>query len=139
MLGSISFLLSYHWSVFNLHHTCTHIRIGLSSLIYRKLLHLNQTSLRGSTVGQIVTMIASDLHRFDRKHLQLNYLWIAPIHLVVVVYILYYHYDYKVTSLIGLCVLLFFTIIQYVMAKMFLKMRQKRVDSSDMRISVVRT
>lgn len=137
MLGSASFLISFHWSIFNLHHVCTNIRLGLSSLMYRKLLHLNQSSLRASTVGQIITMIASDLHRFDRKHIQVNYMWIAPIHLLVVIYILYFHYEYGLTSLIGLFVLVFLTMIQYLMAKKFLQMRQQRVDSSDMRIRVV--
>lgn len=130
-------MVSFHWSLFNLHHCCTHIRIGLSSLVYRKILYLNQASLRSSTVGQIVTMIASDLHRFDRKHLQLNYIWIAPLHLLVVCYILVIHYNYQWTSLIGLFVLVIFAIIQYVMAKKFLEMRQKRVDSSDQRIRAV--
>lgn len=136
-MGFAAFNISFHWSVFNLHHVCIHIRIGLTSLVYRKLLHLNQTSLRASTVGQLITMIASDLHRFDRKHVQVNYLWIAPIHLGVVIYMLYFHYDYGPVSLIGLGVLASFTCIQYVMARKFLQMRKVRVDSSDERIRVV--
>ncbi|CAL8139526.1 unnamed protein product [Orchesella dallaii] len=137
LLGATAFLITFHWSFFNMHHVCTHIRLGLSSLVYRKIFHLNHASMRSSTVGQIVTMIASDLHRFDRKHIHINYLWIAPLHLMVVIYILYFHFNYGGSSLIGLVVLLFFTFTQYFMAKKFHHMRQKRVESSDLRIRAV--
>jgi len=62
---------------------------ALSSLIYRKALRLSRTALGDTTVGQVVNLLSNDVGRFDLVLINVHYLWIAPLELIAVTYLMY--------------------------------------------------
>jgi ATP-binding cassette subfamily C (CFTR/MRP) protein 4 len=64
-------------------------RIAICSLIYRKLLRLNRTSLGQVAVGKLVNLLSNDVQRFDFASPFLHYIWIMPIQAVVAFYVMY--------------------------------------------------
>ncbi|KAL3283449.1 hypothetical protein HHI36_006594 [Cryptolaemus montrouzieri] len=65
------------------------IRVAISSLVYRKILKLSQLSLGKTAAGQVVNLLSNDVARFDMVVAGLNYLWIGPIQVVVVSYLMW--------------------------------------------------
>ncbi|KAG5881447.1 hypothetical protein JTB14_037665 [Gonioctena quinquepunctata] len=65
------------------------VRVACSSLVYRKLLKLNQASLGKAAPGKLVNLLSNDLQRFDLASMYLHYIWLMPIQAVVGFYIMY--------------------------------------------------
>uniref|UniRef100_A0A0U9HSH2 Putative ABCC protein n=1 Tax=Chrysomela populi TaxID=154003 RepID=A0A0U9HSH2_CHRPP len=65
------------------------VRIACCSLIYRKLLKLNHTSLGQTAAGQLVNLLSNDVLRFDLASNFLHYAWIMPIQAVLAFYVMY--------------------------------------------------
>lgn len=65
------------------------VRVAACSLIYRKLLRLNQASLGKTAAGQLVNLLSNDVIRFDMISWFLHYFWITPILFVISSYIMY--------------------------------------------------
>nr|AHB63235.1 multidrug resistance-associated protein [Chrysomela lapponica] len=83
-------------SIFFLHHTNKGLtvvgmkaRIAVSSLIYRKITKLNQTSLGETAAGQVVNILSNDVNRFDLVVLSLHCLWSLPIQVALLFYLLW--------------------------------------------------
>lgn len=58
------------------------IRIGLSGLIYRKILRMSTSSIDGGQIGKIINLLSNDLRRFDEGLLRVYNLWRAPLEAV---------------------------------------------------------
>ncbi|CAD6222001.1 GSCOCT00005267001.2-RA-CDS [Cotesia congregata] len=100
---------------FIMHHTNVdsqqigmRIRIACSSLIYRKSLRLSKTALDTTAGGQIINLLSNDVNRFDLLPMYFNYLWIMPIQIIVVGYIMWQ--SIGIYTLIGFGSLLLLTI-----------------------------
>ncbi|RLU20387.1 hypothetical protein DMN91_006996 [Ooceraea biroi] len=65
------------------------VRVACCSLIYRKLLRLNRSSLSQIGAGHIINLLSNDVIRFDIVTLFLHYLWLMPIQMVIVGYIMW--------------------------------------------------
>ncbi|KAK2578495.1 hypothetical protein KPH14_002055 [Odynerus spinipes] len=84
-------------SIFICHHTNLRnqevgmqIRIACSSLVYRKILRLSKATLTHATgAGTIINILSNDMSRFDTVTLYLHYIWIIPIQLVIMTYIMW--------------------------------------------------
>ncbi|XP_035718149.1 multidrug resistance-associated protein 4-like isoform X2 [Vespa mandarinia] len=80
----------FHHVYFKSQEIGMQIRIACSSLIYKKILRLSKTALMQTTNGgQILNILSNDMNRFDTVLIYLHYLWIGPIQLVVVTYIMW--------------------------------------------------
>lgn len=88
------------------------VRIAACSMIYRKALTLGKNALINTSAGQIVNLISNDVaryeidieieiifsllisklsifHRFDSVVMFSHYLWVGPIEMVIVTYLMY--------------------------------------------------
>uniref|UniRef100_A0A1B6DBN7 Multidrug resistance-associated protein lethal(2)03659 n=1 Tax=Clastoptera arizonana TaxID=38151 RepID=A0A1B6DBN7_9HEMI len=82
------------------------IRVSCCTLLYRKALKLNKTTLGQSTVGQIVNLITNDVARLDMFILLFNYIWVGPLLTVFITYFLWL--EIGLSALIGVAALLMF-------------------------------
>lgn len=76
------------------------VRVAFCSLLYRKVLKLNATSLGNVTTGKIVTLITKDVHSFDSAIMFGNDLWIGVIQTTMIGYLMYSQIG--VSAIIGL-------------------------------------
>ncbi|KAK9888735.1 hypothetical protein WA026_000961 [Henosepilachna vigintioctopunctata] len=65
------------------------VRIACSSLMYRKVLRLNKTSLDDTNVGQLVNLLSNDVNRFDLAAQYSHYIWVMPIQAMIGIWIMY--------------------------------------------------
>ncbi|XP_051154764.1 probable multidrug resistance-associated protein lethal(2)03659 isoform X2 [Leptopilina boulardi] len=101
--------LIIHCIIFNLAlHGMTHmgmkIRLGCSTLVYRKILRLSKGTIdEGTTVGQIVNLLSNDVHSLDYALNDLHYFWISPIQAIIIAYIMYT--EVKSAAIYGILIL----------------------------------
>lgn len=88
------------------YRTILRIRVACSTLVYRKVLNLSLSSLQQSTSGQIVNFISYDLNRFDSGTDLIHFVWVAPLFVLSIVYILYVE-----TGLAGLVGVMWFSFV----------------------------
>ncbi|KAJ8929223.1 hypothetical protein NQ314_018102 [Rhamnusium bicolor] len=103
-------VLCVHGYYFRVMHLGMKIKIATSSLIYRKALKLNRSTLGETTIGQMVNLLSNDVGRFYFAAQYIHSLWIAPIETLVIMYLLYTHVG--PTGLTGVCFLVLFIIPQ---------------------------
>lgn len=60
-------------------HCGMNVRISISTLVYRKALHLSQTALGETAPGKVVNLLSNDVSRFDYASMFLNAIWESPI------------------------------------------------------------
>lgn len=82
------------------------IRIGLSGLIYRKILRMSTSSLDGGQIGRIINLLSNDLRRLDEGLLRVFNLWKAPLEAVAFFCAIYM--EIGVAAVIGMGFLLSF-------------------------------
>lgn len=82
------------------------LRVACSSLVYRKALRLNQTSLSQTGAGQIVNLLSNDVNRFDLLTMFLNYIWIMPLQIAIVGYIMWHKIGISIFVGIGLLLII---------------------------------
>ncbi|XP_063373553.1 ATP-binding cassette subfamily C member 4-like [Cydia amplana] len=67
------------------------IRIACCSLLYRKILKLDRSGLSKTEPGQVINLMSNDVMRFDMVTLFLHYLWVMPVVVPVVSYLVWQH------------------------------------------------
>ncbi|XP_070149139.1 ATP-binding cassette sub-family C member 4-like isoform X2 [Polyergus mexicanus] len=100
-----STLLSNHTTIMS-QQIGMRLRVACSSLVYRKILRLNQTSLSQTGAGQIVNLLSNDVNRFDSLSVCLNYIWIMPIQVIIVGYIMWRKIGVSIFIGIGLLLII---------------------------------
>lgn len=60
------------------------VRVSVSTLVYRKALHLSQTALGETAPGKVVNLLSNDVSRFDYASMFLNALWESPIIAIII-------------------------------------------------------
>nr|CAB3219625.1 multidrug resistance-associated protein 1-like [Phallusia mammillata] len=134
-------LVSFLFPLFHLwyFHLCEkigwHIRIATCALMYKKTLVLSQKSLASTTTGQIVNLGATDVIRFDYLPLFLHYLWIGPVMIVVVEYLLWQNVG--ASSFVGIGFVIFGLLCQGMFGRLFGKIRGKMALQTDKRVRLI--
>ncbi|CAB3220069.1 unnamed protein product [Arctia plantaginis] len=112
------------------------LRIACCSLMYRKILKLNQAGLGKTEPGQVVNLMSNDVTRFDLVTIYLNYVWVMPIVVPVVTYLAWEHIG--VATLAALLV----AILQSILVQVYLSriqgtFRGKIAKRTDERVKVM--
>lgn len=87
--ASVLSVVSGHPFLLGVLHLSMKMRIALCSLIYRKALRLSHTALGDTSVGQVVNLLSNDVGRFDLFFFNGHFLWLAPLELFVVTFLMY--------------------------------------------------
>ncbi|XP_046974021.1 uncharacterized protein LOC124540463 [Vanessa cardui] len=87
-LNLIGALSQHHNSLFVTRFSLK-MKVAVSSLIYRKILRMNQLSISEVAAGKLVNILSNDVARFDMAFMFLHYLWLVPVQLAIVMYFLY--------------------------------------------------
>ncbi|KAL4709197.1 hypothetical protein ACJJTC_008125 [Scirpophaga incertulas] len=112
------------------------MRIAASSLMYRKLMRMNNASLGETAAGKVVNILSNDMVRLDMAMLFLHYVWIIPIQLAIVLYLGYK--EAGVAALIGLVALIIISLpIQGMLGRLIGKLRVRIAEKTDERIKVM--
>lgn len=84
----INVLIAHNYFL-NLQHIGMKMRVACCTLIYRKSLKLSQTALAQTTVAHMVNLMSNDVNRFDDFILHLDTIWLSPLILGVVFYVIF--------------------------------------------------
>ncbi len=96
---------------------------------------MSQSALGNTTIGQMVNLLSNDVNRFDIGMGMLHYIWVGPIQLLIVIYILWGHFGWS--CLIGVALLVLFVPFQSQMGQLFGKLRIQVAIRTDKRVRVM--
>jgi ATP-binding cassette subfamily C (CFTR/MRP) protein 4 len=109
------------------------VRVAFIAAIYRKCLSLSTSS--ASSTGFIVNLVSNDVQRFEDVSPFIHFLWIGPLEVLLVTYLMYLQISWAAFPAIGS--LLLFIPLQGVFAKWFGMIRKKAVCFRDERIKTL--
>ncbi|KAL7299745.1 hypothetical protein TKK_0007495 [Trichogramma kaykai] len=64
-------------------------RVACCTLMYRKALRLKKSALGQAAAGQVVNLMSNDVGRFDMFFHFLNFVWITPVQIALIVYMMW--------------------------------------------------
>ena len=123
----------HRWYVFQSTRLTLRIRNVLSLAIYKHLLSISLRASHRLTTVKAVNLIAHDASRFQRLHVELHFLWQAPLEVIVVFVFLCWIIG-PLPTLIGYLVLLFLLITQSIFLRQFHRLSAQSALFTDERI-----
>uniref|UniRef100_A0AAG5CW74 ABC-type glutathione-S-conjugate transporter n=1 Tax=Anopheles atroparvus TaxID=41427 RepID=A0AAG5CW74_ANOAO len=111
------------------------IRTALISAIYRKALIISNSARKGSTVGEIVNLMAVDAQRFMDLTTYINMLWSAPLQIALALYFLWQLLGPSVLA--GLAVMIILIPVNGVIANMMKTLQIKQMKNKDERVKLM--
>ncbi|CAH2068608.1 unnamed protein product, partial [Iphiclides podalirius] len=112
------------------------VRVACCSLLFRKILKLNRAGLDKTEPGQVINLMSNDVNRFDMAALFLHYIWVMPIVVPVVSYLVWQHVG--VATLAALAVIFLQTIlVQAYLSNLQGRFRGKIAKRTDERVKVM--
>ncbi|CAG5018109.1 unnamed protein product [Parnassius apollo] len=112
------------------------LRVAISSLMFRKIMRMNNGSLGGTTAGKVVNILSNDLQRFDLAFFFLHYIWIIPLQLSAVSYLGYMQAG--TAALIGLAALIIIALpVQSGLGTFVGKIRFRTAEKTDARVKLM--
>ncbi|CAF4657588.1 unnamed protein product, partial [Rotaria sp. Silwood2] len=134
-LATIFQSLLHHQFFFRTIRTGMHIRIGLSSIIYKRLLSLPLTAIMKTTTGQLINLISNDVSKFEELSITMHYIWAAPLEAIVVFGLIWN--EIAIPTLFGYGVLLLLVPLQLFFSKKFATFRKETIQWTDKRVKVI--
>nr|XP_006811390.1 PREDICTED: multidrug resistance-associated protein 4-like [Saccoglossus kowalevskii] len=121
-----------HPESFGLARIGMRIRVGCSSLIYKKLLKLNHVAMQETNSGQVINLLANDVYRFDTALSFINSLWTGPVMIIVVYALVFLEIGpYALASLVLTLIMIPF---QILIGRLEAHIRDKTVVQTDDRV-----
>ncbi|XP_050307150.1 ATP-binding cassette sub-family C member 4-like [Anthonomus grandis grandis] len=109
------------------------VRVAVSSLIYRKIMKLNKASQGQTATGQVINILSNDVQRFDQVTTLLHFIWIIPIQVALVTYLMWNMVG--VYCLVGIGAMIIITIpLQTYFGKLSSKLRLQVATRCDVRV-----
>ncbi|XP_064396708.1 ATP-binding cassette sub-family C member 4-like [Halichondria panicea] len=122
-----NFLLAYKLGMIS--------RIIMTGVVYQKVTTLSQVSIGKLSIGHIVNLASNDVQRFDLAFLFVHIVWIAPIHLIVVTYLVYAEVGWSAFLVTGFVLLQ--VPLQILISKVFSRYRFRSALMTDKRIRIM--
>ncbi|CAK1599802.1 unnamed protein product [Parnassius mnemosyne] len=112
------------------------VRIAACSLIYRKVMRMSSGALAQTTAGQVVNLLSNDVNRFDYAFIYTHFIWLLPLQVIVVCYLIYVKIGYA--AIIGVVGIVLQTIpVQSYMSKLAARLRMKTACRTDERVRIM--
>ncbi|XP_012257506.2 ATP-binding cassette sub-family C member 4-like isoform X1 [Athalia rosae] len=128
-------LLGHHTSLRN-QQIGMKTRIACCSMIYRKVLRLNQAAASGTAAGQVANLMSNDVGRFDLVFMYLHHVWIMPIQILVMSFVMWQ--SVGVATIVGLGAMVLQTIpIQGYLSRISGRLRSKIAVKTDERVQLM--
>ena len=127
--------LIHHQFFFRTTRVGIHVRIALSSLIYKRLLSLPTRSIMKTTTGQVINLISNDVSKFEDLSVNIHHIWSGPFEAAIVFGIIWN--EIGIPTLFGYAVLLLLVPLQMFFSKKFGTYRKNTVRWTDKRVRVI--
>ncbi|XP_045472555.1 ATP-binding cassette sub-family C member 4-like [Harmonia axyridis] len=125
-----------HHSSYGVSRIGMRMRVAVSSLIYRKILRLSQLSLGKTAAGQVVNLLSNDVARFDLVVMALNFIWIGPLQILLVGYLMWR--EMGISSMVGIVSMIIITLpVQLFMGSVTSKFRMQVAKRTDYRVRIM--
>ncbi|XP_032289762.1 probable multidrug resistance-associated protein lethal(2)03659 [Drosophila virilis] len=124
-----------HPYMLGMFHTGMKVRVAMCSMIYRKALRLSRTALGATTTGQVVNLISNDVGRLDVSVIHVHYLWLGPVEIAVVTWLMYR--EIGVSAFFGVAIMLLFIPLQAYLGKKTSTLRLKTALRTDERVRMM--
>ncbi|KAK4879949.1 hypothetical protein RN001_008095 [Aquatica leii] len=124
-----------HSTAMGLMHISMKMAIACSSVIYRKSLLLSQTSLVQITTGHIINLLSTDISHFEYGLLLVHYIWIAPLQVILGIYLLYNIIGFA--AFLGISLHLLFIPLQIYFGKKKSNLRLRTAIKTDTRVNLM--
>ncbi|UJR34945.1 hypothetical protein I4U23_027723 [Adineta vaga] len=111
------------------------MRIAYSGIIFRKVLHLSNHSAYSFSSGSIVSLMANDSGQIEMALYFINYLWITPFEMILVVICFWKFIRYMIFIAICYAFLLFF--VQAFCSRLILYVRTRILRATDERVKII--
>ncbi|XP_022123996.1 ATP-binding cassette sub-family C member 4 isoform X1 [Pieris rapae] len=112
------------------------VRIAACSLIYRKVMRMSSGALAQTTAGQVVNLLSNDVNRFDYAFIYTHFIWLLPLQVVLVCYLIYLKIGYA--AIVGVIGIVLQTIpVQSYMSKLAARLRMKTACKTDERVRIM--
>ncbi|XP_041973565.1 ATP-binding cassette subfamily C member 4-like isoform X1 [Aricia agestis] len=112
------------------------VRIACCSLMYRKMMRLSRSGLSKTETGQVINLMSNDVGRFDVACLYLHYIWVMPVVIIFVSYLVWQRIAWA--ALAGLGVIILQTLlVQTYLSSWLAKLRGKIAKRTDERVKVM--
>ncbi|CAF1094580.1 unnamed protein product [Didymodactylos carnosus] len=135
VLCSIFSSILYHPLFYAIQQCAMQLRIAYTGLLYRKILRLSSQSMNKTSSGQITNLLSNDASQIEMALIFINYLWLAPFGIVIVVITLWYFVRY--IALIPIAYTLALLCSQLVYGRLFVKIRSKILQVMDERLKIM--
>ncbi|KAH1014057.1 hypothetical protein HUJ04_002952 [Dendroctonus ponderosae] len=133
VLISLLMIFFMHHGNFGVSAIGMRIRIAVSSLIYRKIMKLNRRSQGQTAAGQVINILSNDVQRFDQVTVFLHFLWLMPIQVIFVSYLMWT--SIGIYCLVGIGAMIIITIpLQTYLGKLSSTLRFKVAKRCDLRV-----
>lgn len=129
-------LLSQYY-LFNSTYLGMKCRLACTYLIYRKSLRISLLTLESTTTGQIMNLITNDVNKFDSAFYYLQYIYIAPLHTLVIFSLLSIFYMGFIATSFGIVIVLFYLVLQVYLGSRFGQLRTEATIKTDDRVRMM--
>ncbi|XP_039479923.1 probable multidrug resistance-associated protein lethal(2)03659 [Drosophila santomea] len=135
ILGSALKVILMNPYSFAVTHLGLKIRVGVSSMVYRKSLRLTKTELGEISTGHIMNLVSNDLGRMDTFLQFTHYLWLAPLQTLMVTYFMYQAIG--IAAVFGMTFMLLFIPFQMYLGNKISELRLKTALRTDKRMRIM--
>lgn len=136
LVGSVFFpLIGFHQLTFSLRLASERTRIGISGLIYRKIMELSKSSSIDGLNAKAINIISTDMSKFELAFIFVYRLWRGPFEAMVFGYLMYR--EVGAPAIIGLMLLIAFIPFQIWAGKKAVYYRRLTAERTDYRVKLM--